>query len=149
MFNFLLGNLRELGDRTLEIYRLSDNLSVQVDRIAGHFGDHVLLREVQRLLILQVYVDIRVLAAINLTILRPFASCRTTTADFQLHPVLLSQLVAGLLCFRHGIGIRIRLLLKRLDLGHLRGGFHQVRGGHLGADSLLDIIGAVLDIRNN
>lgn len=106
MFNFLLGNLSELCDRTLEVYRLCDNFSVKVHWISRDFRDHVLLREVKSLLILQVDVNIWVFASIDLTIFSSIGCC--STADFQLHLILLFELIARLLRLRQSI----RLLLR-------------------------------------
>ena len=52
MLNFLLGNLSELGNRILEVNRLCNYLTVEMHWVAGNLRDHVLLREVERLLIL-------------------------------------------------------------------------------------------------
>ena len=93
MLNFLLGNLRELGDRALEVNRLSYYLAVKMHRVAGDFRDHVLLREVKRLLILQIYVNVGVLATVDLAVLRALG--RRLIADRELHFVLSCQLVAS------------------------------------------------------
>ena len=106
MLNFLLGNLRELGDGALEVNRLSNYLAVKMHRVAGDFGDHVLLREVQRLLILQINVHIRVLATVDLAILGALG-CRLV-ADRELHFVLRSQLVASYLRLCQDLILRLR-----------------------------------------
>ena len=95
MFNLLLRYLCELGDGALEVYRFIYDFFVKVLGNRLHFGHHLLLREVQCLLVLKVYIDIWVLAAIDLAI---FCSVwRSSTANLQLHLVLFFQLVTSLL----------------------------------------------------
>ena len=65
-------------------------------RVGGDLRNHILLGEVEGLLVLQVNVYLRVLTPVDLAVFRAFPRC--CIAYLELHFVLISQLVAGLLC---------------------------------------------------
>ena len=110
MFNFLLRNLGELGNGALEVNRLSYYLAVEMHWVARDLGNHVLLREVKRLLILQIYVNVGVLAAVDLAVLRALG-CRLIT-DRELHFVLSGQLVTSYLHLCQNLILHLLLLLR-------------------------------------
>ena len=77
MLDFLLGYLRELGDRALKVDGLFNDFAVKVDWVGGDFRYHVLLGEVESLLVLKIDVDFRVLPTVNLTVFGPVCSSCT------------------------------------------------------------------------
>ena len=91
MLNFLLGHLGKLSDGALEVDGLRHDFAVKVNRITRDFGDHVLLGEVQSLLVKQVNIDIRVLSTVDLAVFR--AISRSGVANLELHLVLLFEFV--------------------------------------------------------
>ena len=111
MLNFLLRNLRELSDGTLEVNRLSHYLAIKMHWVAGDLRDHVLLREVKRLLILQIYVHVRELATVDLAVFG--ALLRRLISDRELHFVLGCQLVTSYLSLSQNLGLRLLLLRLR------------------------------------
>ena len=71
--------------------------------VTTDFGYHVLLGEVEGLLVDQIDVDVRILASVDLAI---FGSIRCSwPADLELHLVLLSDLIACKLGVCQGIDL--------------------------------------------